>query len=111
MARTLIAGLKDAGAKITIYNRTVARAEKLAGEFDCEFASLDELVNVRASLVVNCTSVGMYPNVNATPLPKECLKEDMVVFDSIYVWCPHNHSDCFDWSFKSFQFFHERFKR
>ena len=84
VARTLIAGLKDAGAKITIYNRTLARAEKLAGEFDCEFAPLDELVNVRASLVVNCTSVGMYPNVNATPLPKECLKEDMVVFDSIY---------------------------
>ena len=26
----------------------------------------------------------MYPNVNATTLPKECLKEDMVVFDSIY---------------------------
>ena len=84
VARTLVAGLKDSGAKITICNRTVERAEKLAGEFDCEFAPLDELVNIQMSLVVNCTSVGMYPNVNATPLPKECLKEDMVVFDSIY---------------------------
>ena len=39
VAKAIVAGLSDAGAKITIYNRTVERGEKLAAEFNCEFAS------------------------------------------------------------------------
>ncbi len=84
VARAIVAGLSDAGAKIKIYNRTVERAEKLAAEFDCEFAGLDELPNVEAKLLINCTSIGMYPNVGQTPLPRECLKKDMAVFDTVY---------------------------
>lgn len=26
----------------------------------------------------------MHPNIDATPLPKECIGEDMVVFDTVY---------------------------
>ncbi len=26
----------------------------------------------------------MYPNTNATPVPKKCLKKDMAVFDTVY---------------------------
>jgi 3-dehydroquinate dehydratase/shikimate dehydrogenase len=26
----------------------------------------------------------MYPKVDATPVPKECLKKDIVVFDTVY---------------------------
>ena len=37
-----------------------------------------------AELVVNCTSIGMHPNVDATPVPKEALKKSMVVFDTVY---------------------------
>jgi 3-dehydroquinate dehydratase/shikimate dehydrogenase len=83
-ARTVVAGLSEAGAQIKIYNRTVERAEKLAGEFGCSFGPLDELGTVDAKLIVNCTGVGMHPNVDATPLPKECIKEDMAVFDLVY---------------------------
>ena len=84
VARAIVAGLRDAGAKIKIYNRTVERAEKLAADFNCCFAPLDELPNVEAKLLINCTSVGMYPNIDRTPLPKECIKKNMVVFDTIY---------------------------
>jgi len=84
VARAIVAGLADAGAKIKIYNRTVERAEKLAAEFNCEFAPLDDLPNIDAKLVINCTSIGMYPNVDQTPLPKECLKKSMAVFDTVY---------------------------
>ena len=84
VARAIVAGLSDAGAKIKIYNRTVERAEKLAAEFGCDFAPLDDLPNVEAKLLINCTSVGMYPNVDETPLLKEYLKKDMVVFDTVY---------------------------
>jgi 3-dehydroquinate dehydratase / shikimate dehydrogenase len=84
VARALVAGLSDAGANITIYNRTVERAEKLAAEFGCAFAPLDGLPSVDAKLLINCTSIGMHPNVEATPVPLEVLKRTMAVFDTVY---------------------------
>jgi len=59
VARAIVAGLTDVGAKIKIYNRTVKKAEKLAGEFNCDFAGLDELKTLDAKLIINCTSIGM----------------------------------------------------
>jgi 3-dehydroquinate dehydratase/shikimate dehydrogenase len=84
VAKAIVAGLSDAGAKITIYNRTVERGKKLAAEFNCDFASSDDLPNVKAKLLINCTSIGMYPDTDATPVPQECLKKDMAVFDTVY---------------------------
>jgi len=84
VARAIVGGLSAAGAKIKIYNRTVQRAERLAAEFGCDFAPLGDLPNVEAKLLINCTSIGMYPNVGQTPVPRECLKKSMVVFDTVY---------------------------
>jgi shikimate dehydrogenase len=38
----------------------------------------------RCSLLINCTSVGMHPNADASPLPRELLHQGMTVFDTIY---------------------------
>jgi 3-dehydroquinate dehydratase/shikimate dehydrogenase len=84
VSRAIVAGLSDVGTNIKIYNRTVEKAEKLAAEFSCDFAGLDELANVDAKLLINCTSIGMHPKIDATPFPQEGLKEDMVVFDTVY---------------------------
>ncbi|MBN1391866.1 MAG: shikimate dehydrogenase [Sedimentisphaerales bacterium] len=84
VAKAITASLSCAGAKITIYNRTVEKGKKLAAEFGCEFASLENLANLDAKLVINCTSIGMHPNINETPIPQEYLKKDMVVFDTVY---------------------------
>ena len=84
VARAIVAGLSDVGAGIKIYNRTVKKAEKLAAEFNCDCAGLDDLPNLEAKLLINCTSIGMYPNIDTTPFPQECLKKDMVVFDTVY---------------------------
>ena len=84
VARAIVAGLSDAGAKIKIYNRTIEKAEKLADEFNCESAPLDDLENLDAKLLVNCTSIGMHPNVEETPVPKEYLDKNMAVFDTVY---------------------------
>ncbi|MBN2589170.1 MAG: shikimate dehydrogenase [Sedimentisphaerales bacterium] len=84
VSRAIVAGLSDAGAKITVYNRTVEKAQKLAAEFNCEYASLDELANLDAMLLVNCTSIGMHPNVDSSPVEKEYLKRSMAVFDTVY---------------------------
>ncbi len=84
VARAIVAGLSDAGAKIKIYNRTIPKAERLAAEFDCEFAGLGDLPNIKVKLLINATSIGMHPDIDATPFPQEYLKKDMVVFDTVY---------------------------
>ncbi len=84
VARAIVAGLRDAGARVTIYNRTVERARTLAMEFACEVAGLDGLSRLDAALLINGTSIGMHPEVDATPVPAERLRPDMVVFDTVY---------------------------
>jgi 3-dehydroquinate dehydratase/shikimate dehydrogenase len=84
VARAVVAGLTTAGANVVIYNRTVKKAQRLAAEFNCRFAPLDELKNLSARLLVNCTSLGMYPNVDTTPVPSEYLTKGMAVFDTVY---------------------------
>jgi 3-dehydroquinate dehydratase/shikimate dehydrogenase len=84
VSRAIVAGLTDAGAHVTIYNRTVARAEKLAAEFRCAAAGLEKLSELTARLLINCTSIGMHPNVEATPVAAEYFMSDMTVFDTVY---------------------------
>jgi shikimate dehydrogenase len=83
-ARAIIAGLVDVGAKVIIYNRTISRAHELALEFGCQSEGLDGIKNLDAEIIINCTSIGMYPEVNASPVPAECLKSSMTVFDTVY---------------------------
>ncbi len=84
VSRAIVAGLTDAGARVTIYNRTVERARELAADFGCRAAGLDDLSRLDAKLLINCTSIGMHPHVDATPVPAEYLKPDMAVFDTVY---------------------------
>ena len=84
VARAVVAGLVDIGAHVTIYNRTVGKARALAAEFECRYAPLEALASLDARVLINCTSIGMWPEVDATPVPAEYLKADTVVFDTVY---------------------------
>ncbi len=91
-ARAIVAGFAGHGADVTIYNRTVRRAEQLAAEFDgrtgrVEAKGLDALASMAARVVVNVTPIGMHPKVDASPLdslPQGSLSGAPVVFDTIY---------------------------
>ena len=83
-ARGVVAGLADAEAKIKIYNRTVERAKHLADDFKCDYASLDKLHKLKEKLIVNCTSIGMHPHVDASPVDVNLLQKHMAVFDTVY---------------------------
>lgn len=84
VSRAIVAGLSDASAQVTIYNRTVERAQELAADFGCRAAGLDGLPRLDAKLLINCTSIGMHPHVDASPVPAEYLKPDMTIFDTVY---------------------------
>ncbi|HBG25994.1 MAG: shikimate dehydrogenase [Planctomycetes bacterium GWF2_41_51] len=84
VARAIVAGLADVGAKITIYNRTMEKARGLAGEFKCHFAQADEIQGSDAEIIINCTSIGMYPKTDVSPLPTKCLNASQTIFDTVY---------------------------
>lgn len=90
--RTAVAALAHCGAEVVIVNRTVARARELAREFDnpsgAKVRSVEpaDLARLNCEILINCTSVGMSPNVDASPLD-DCpsvLRAGMLVFDTIY---------------------------
>ena len=84
IARAVVAALTHHAAVVTVYNRTVPRAEKLAAEFGAAAAGLDALTDLSAEIVVNGTSVGMHPDIDRTPVPVEVVGRASVVFDTVY---------------------------
>jgi 3-dehydroquinate dehydratase/shikimate dehydrogenase len=82
-ARAIVAGLREYQAEVTVYNRTIGRAEELAKAFSCRAAGLDEVAATSAEILINCTSVGMHPHVDACPLAA-IPPSVKVVFDTIY---------------------------
>lgn len=93
-ARAVVSGLAQAGAAaITIYNRTESRARDLAADMAQQFPACPidanpstlEPVAQGADLIVNCTSVGMSPHVDASPWPVATpMHSEQVVYDLIY---------------------------
>lgn len=89
--RTAVAALSHYGATVVVYNRTRERADILADEFNGKTgkvvsAAIDKLCDSCCHVYINTTSVGMSPNIDASPFgdrpPK--LTSDNLVFDTIY---------------------------
>jgi shikimate dehydrogenase len=84
-ARSVIYGVIKKGGTVTIFNRTVEKAKELAEEFNCQYATLDELNSIKnMDIIFNATSIGLHPNETQTPLPKEYITSKHIVFDAIY---------------------------
>lgn len=83
-ARAVGFGLIEAGAGVLIANRTEAKGRALADQLRCPFVPTDQLAELRADALVNTTSVGMAPNVDAMPIRAELLPRFSVVMDIVY---------------------------
>ena len=84
-ARAVVAALVRAGAHVTVSSRTAERAAKLAEELGCKSCDWQARHNmVQSNVVVNCTPVGMHPNVDESPLHASFLKPGLVIFDTVY---------------------------
>jgi len=112
-ARAIAFGLIKKGAKLTILNRTVKKAEKLAKELSCNFGQLSNFKmseiatrnllasarskraisehaqkplvfdNIKTDILINTTSVGMRPYTEKMPINAKLVK-NIIVFDAIY---------------------------
>ena len=84
VARAVVGGLTDLGARVTIFNRTELKATKLAETFQCAYAPWEERGDISAHLIVNCTSLGLQPDIEDSPLHDHPLRPNQTVFDTIY---------------------------
>jgi shikimate dehydrogenase len=93
-ARAVVFSLLEQGARVTVLNRDVSRAESLARDASTAFgmpvlfgtlsdASLEDYVP-RASLLVNTTVVGMHPLADVSPCPQRLLRAGLAVCDIVY---------------------------
>ena len=83
-ARAVLHGLCELGAHLTIYGRSAERTRSLADEFHATPASWDARVDRAGEIVINTTSVGLWPNVAESPMPRDALRDVRLVFDLIY---------------------------
>jgi len=84
VARPIVYGLRHRNALVTIASRTKKRADRLAEAFDCRAIDWEARGRVQCDMIVNCTPIGMHPNVDESPVSKTFLKPSMLVFDTVY---------------------------
>jgi 3-dehydroquinate dehydratase / shikimate dehydrogenase len=98
-ARAIVAGFAYYGATVVIYNRTHEKAQALASVFNetktqdggqakVVAARLEKLCDSCCHVFINCTPVGMHPNIDVTPVPDpnlfETAGQQTIVFDTVY---------------------------
>jgi 3-dehydroquinate dehydratase / shikimate dehydrogenase len=77
-------GLVRRGAQVIVSDGMARRAVLLAKRFDCRSVDWAARHTVAADILVNCTPIGMHPNVDEAPYDKHHLRPSMVVFDVVY---------------------------
>ena len=82
VAKAVIEALRTCKAK-KLYLVTRDPSGRIC-EADTEWIGYDALPDLSAALLVNCTPVGMYPNVDASPLAPGLVKNFGAVADTIY---------------------------
>jgi shikimate dehydrogenase len=83
-ARAVGFGLIEAGAKVVITNRTEFKGQALAAQLNCPFIRMHQLHEVQADGLINTTSVGMAPQIDALPIDPCLLPRFPVVMDIVY---------------------------
>jgi shikimate dehydrogenase len=82
-ARAATFALRERGARVSVLNRTAARAEALARELGAEDAGpLEALEKLDYEVLVNTTPVGL--GSDASPVPAALLRRGAVVLDAVY---------------------------
>ena len=89
-ARAVAYQLAKDGARVTIANRTLGRAQDLAGNVrsvgNANGTGLEELpeLTANADIIINTTSVGMHPDTDRTLVTADMMHTGQVIFDIVY---------------------------
>jgi len=83
-ARAIGFMLREKGVTLAVANRSERRGKNLASVLESPFYPLNRLDEARPDLLIQTTSVGMYPRIDRSPAPEHILKPGMAVMDIIY---------------------------
>ncbi len=87
-ARSVVAALSGAGARVLVLNRTIENARTLAEVFAARSGGIDaeglESARGFSDLIVQTTSVGMSPHEDADPAPELKLSGREIVYELVY---------------------------
>ena len=84
VSRAILVALKNLKLKnITVANRTTRKGERLAKEFNVNFIQWSKRENVKAEVLINATSIGMFPNIFSSPISKNKIKNSQIVMDVV----------------------------
>ena len=83
-ARAVGHALIRSGAAVSMTNRSRERGRSLSVELGCQFISWENRGAEACEVLVNCTSVGMHPNLDETPFEPNWLSDSTLVFDTVY---------------------------
>ncbi|MBM4427154.1 MAG: shikimate dehydrogenase [Chloroflexi bacterium] len=87
-ARAVVYALLNDGWEVTLAARRIEQADQLANEFadrQLLITNYSSLILHPFSLLINTTPVGMFPNVDDSPLPDELsLPANVFVYDLVY---------------------------
>lgn len=84
VSRAIVLGLQRAGAAITLTNRTKATGRDVAKELGCKFVPWENRGSIHSDIVINGTKLGMFPDMDETPMQDNWLRENAVAFDTVY---------------------------
>ena len=83
-ARAAAYGIMKEGGLPIIVSRTTAKGKNLSNKLNCPFYSLADLGMIKADCMINTTPVGMYPNIDQSPVEASFLGKYKYVIDVIY---------------------------
>ncbi|MGM0487187.1 MAG: type I 3-dehydroquinate dehydratase [Planctomycetota bacterium] len=84
IARAIIHGLRHANVDVVIASRTLQRAQELAQDYECQAVGWDARYSVRTDMLINCTPIGMHPNVDDSPYSVGHIRRNWIVLDVVY---------------------------
>lgn len=84
VARAIAHALHNEKVAVIITNRTPERGQRLAEEVGCKFIEWNARHSAACDTIINCTSVGMHPNLDESPIHHSFLKPGIMVFDTVY---------------------------
>lgn len=83
-ARAAAYAITERGGKLTVYNRTLEKAQTLAQDFGGNAYSLADLHQLeQADIIINTTAVGL-ENKTQSIIPTEYIKKTQIIFDAVY---------------------------
>ena len=84
VAKAMAFGLIRGGAELIVAGRNTRAAEQMALDLKCKSIDWAARHSVDVDYLINCTPVGMHPDLNNSPFDVDKLNPETLIFDTVY---------------------------